>query len=68
MFTGDTGVASMALVEVIEEAGQSPGQHLMVVVVRDEVVLGVRDTFVAEQGVGGEAVEDLENDILCEAG
>ena len=48
MFTGDTGVASMALVEVIEEAGQSPGQHLMVVVVLDEAVLGATDTLAVE--------------------
>ena len=26
------------------------------------------DTFAAEQGAGGEAAEDLENDILREAG
>jgi len=26
------------------------------------------DTFVAEQGVGGEAVEDLDEDIIHEAG
>ena len=26
------------------------------------------DTFVAEQGEGGEVVEDLKNDILYEAG
>ena len=37
-------------------------------VVGDEVILGVTDTFLVEQGAGGEAVEDLENDILCEAG
>ena len=55
MFTGGTGVVSMALVGVVEEADQSPGQHLMVVVVRDEAVLGAIDTFVAEQGAGGEA-------------
>ena len=40
MFTGDTGVALIALVKVVEEADQSPWQHLMVVVVLDEVVLG----------------------------
>ena len=40
----------------------------MVVVVLDEVVLGVTDTFAAEQGVGGEAVEDLNNGIVREAG
>ena len=48
MFTGDAGVALMALVEVIEEVGQSPGQHLMVVVVFGEVVLGAIDTFAAK--------------------
>ena len=37
-------------------------------VIRDEVSLGATDTFAAEQGVGREAAEDLENDILCEAG
>jgi len=40
----------------------------MVVVVLDESDLGVIDTFVAEQGVGEEAVEDLNNDIVHEAG
>ena len=39
----------------------------MVVGVWDEAVLGATDTFAAEQGAGGEAVEDLENDILYEA-
>ena len=68
MFTGDSGVALMALVKVVEEAGQSPGQHLMVVVVLDEAVLGAIDTFGSEQGVGGEAEEDLDNDIVREAG
>ena len=45
-----TGVASMTLVHVIEEASQSLGLHLMIVVVRDEAVLGATDTFAAEQG------------------
>ena len=67
MFTDDSGVVSMALVGVVEEAGQSLGQHLMVVVVRDEVVLGAIDIFVAEQGVGEEAAEDLDNGIIWEA-
>ena len=39
----------------------------MVVVVLDEVVLGAIDTFAAEQGAGGEAAEDLDNNIICEA-
>ena len=54
MFTGDSGVASIALVGVIEEACHSLGQLLMVVGVQDEVFLGTTDTFAAEQGVGGE--------------
>ena len=48
MFTCDSGVASIAPVGVIEEACQSLGQHLMVVVVLDEAVPGVTDTFAAE--------------------
>ena len=68
MFTGDTGVVSMALVGVVEEAGQSLGQHLMVVVVQDEAVPGATNTFATEQGAGGEVVEDLDNGIVREAG
>jgi hypothetical protein len=33
-------------------------------VVRDEMFLGAIDTFTAEQGAGGEAVEDLDKDIV----
>jgi hypothetical protein len=40
----------------------------MVVGVQDEASLGTIDIFVAEQGAGREAAEDLENDILREAG
>jgi hypothetical protein len=40
----------------------------MVLVVLDEVVPGATDTFAAEQGAGGEAAKDLDNDIVCEAG
>jgi hypothetical protein len=40
----------------------------MVVGVRDEVFSGATDTFVAEQGAGEEAAEDLKNDILRDAG
>jgi hypothetical protein len=58
----------MALVGVIEEAGQSLRQHLMVVVVLNEAVLGATDTFAAEQGANGETTEDLNNSIACEAG
>jgi hypothetical protein len=37
-------------------------------VVGDEAVLGATNTFATEQGAGGEATEDLENNILYEAG
>ena len=68
MFTGDSVVASIALVGVVEEAYHILGQHLMVVVVLDEAVLGGTDIFAAEQGAGGEAAEDLNNSIVREAG
>ena len=48
MFTSDSGVALIALVSVIEEACHILGQHIMVVVVLDEVVPGAADTFVVE--------------------
>ena len=51
MFTDDSGVALIALVGVIEEAYHILGQHLMVVVVLDEAVLEVIDTFAAEEAV-----------------
>ena len=37
-------------------------------VVRDEASLGAIDTFVAEQGEGGETADDLDKDIIHEAG
>jgi hypothetical protein len=40
----------------------------MAVGVQDEASPRAIDTFAAEQGAGREAVEDLENDILQEAG
>ena len=61
MFTDDSGVASIALVGVVEEACHILGQHIMVVVVLDEAVLGATDIFVVEQAAGREAVEDLDN-------
>jgi hypothetical protein len=38
----------------------------MVIGVHDEFFLRAIDTFTAEQGAGGEAAEDLKNNILCE--
>ena len=66
MFTDDAGVVSMAVLIVVEEASHSLRHQ--VIVVRDEAFLEATDTFAAEQGAGGEAAEDLENDILREAG
>ena len=40
----------------------------MVVVVLDVAVLGATDTFVVEQGASREAVEDLDNVIIHDAG
>ena len=37
-------------------------------VVRDEAFLGAIDTFVAEHRAGGEVMEDLDKDIIHEAG
>ena len=68
VFTGDASVVSMALVGVVEEASQSLGQHLMVVLVLDEAVLGVIGTFATEQGASGEVAKDLDNDIVHDVG
>ena len=48
-----TGVATIALFGVIEEAYHILGQHLLVVVVLDEAVLGMTDTFAAEKERAG---------------
>jgi hypothetical protein len=58
---------SLAILTIVEEASHSLGQHLTIVGVRDEVVSGATDTFVATQGAGGEAAEDLDNDMVYEA-
>ena len=67
-YTRDAGEMSIIVLTVIEEVGHSLGQILMVVGVRDEAFLGAIDTFATEKGAGGEAAEDLKNDILCETG
>ena len=68
MFTGDTGVASIALVGVVEEACHILELHLMVVVVLDEAVPGATGIFAVQKGAGKEAAEDLDNGIVREAG
>ena len=56
----------IAILTIVEEAGHSLGQHLTVF--RDEALPRATDTFAGEQGAGGEAAEDLQNEILYEAG
>jgi len=43
-------------------------QLLMVLGFGDEVVLGATDTLVATQGAGSEALEDEDEDMVCEDG
>jgi len=66
VFTGDAGEVSLAVLSVIEEASHSLGQHLMVV--GDEVLPGAIDTFAGAQGAAQEVVENVEKEIICEAG
>ena len=47
----------IAVLTIVEEAGHSLRQHL--IVVRDEALPGATDTFVGELGAGKEVVEDL---------
>ena len=56
-YTRDAGEVSIAVLTIVEEAGHSLGQHLTIV--GDETVPGATDTFVGEQGAGGEVAEDL---------
>ena len=65
-YTKDAGEVSIVVLTIIEEAGHSLGQHLTVV--GDEALPGVIDTFVGEQGAGGEAAEGIQNKIIYEAG
>jgi hypothetical protein len=58
----------IVVLTIVEEASHSLGQLPMVVGVQDEVFPGAIDTFAVEQESGGEAAEDLQNDILCELG
>jgi hypothetical protein len=66
VFTGDAGVVSMVALSDVEEAGHSLRHQL--IIFQDDTILGVIDTFAAEQGMGREATEDLDNDIIRDAG
>jgi hypothetical protein len=49
---------------MIEEFEENLGQLLAVLGFRDEVVLGAIDTLAAAQGLGGEAIEDEDQDMV----
>ena len=51
---------------MIEESGDSLGQLLTVLRFGDEAVLGATDTLAAAQGVGGQALEDEDEDMVYE--
>lgn len=71
-FSGDVGEGlrptrkSLAVEAVVEEARESLG-HAMVGV-GDELVPGTRDALEAAHGADGKTAEDLDKEILCEAG
>jgi hypothetical protein len=65
-FTGDAGEVLLAILGVIEEVGYSLGQNLMVV--GDEALTKAADTFAGAQGTGWEVAENVEKEIVCEAG
>jgi hypothetical protein len=52
----------------VEESSKNLGQLLTVLESRDEAVLGAIDTLAAAQGVGSEATEDEDEDMVCEDG
>jgi hypothetical protein len=52
----------------VEESDENLGQLLTVLESRDEAILGATDTLAAAQGVGIEAAEDEDQDMVCEEG
>ena len=64
--TGDTDEVVFAFPGAIEESSKNLGQLLSVLSIRDEVVPGAIDTLVAAQGVGSEAAEDEDQDMVYE--
>ena len=63
----DAGEVSMAVLTVVVEVGQSMGQHVMDVRVRDEAFPGATDTFVGAQGASGEAAEDCWRSLITKS-
>jgi hypothetical protein len=69
VYTDDAGEVLLEVLTNVEEASHSlAGQLVMDVGHLDEAFPVMIVQFATEQGEGGEAVEDLEKEILCEAG
>jgi hypothetical protein len=64
VFTSDGVEVAFAFLGAIEESINNLGQLLSVLGVRDDVVPGATDTLAAAQGVGGEAAEDEDQDMV----
>lgn len=64
--TGDVG--EVAVVGPVEEAGEGLGKLLAVGGVGDEVPPGRGDALEAVEGLGGEAGEDLHDEVVGEEG
>ena len=50
----------------VEESSKNLGQLLMILGSRDEAILGATDTLAAAQGMGGEVLEDVDEDMVYE--
>ena len=63
-FTVDVGEVVFAFLAVVEESDENLGQLLTILGSRDEAILGAKDTLATAQGVGGEAAEDEDQDMV----
>jgi hypothetical protein len=68
VFTVDAGEVTFAFLAAIEKFGDNLGQLLTVLGFKEETVPGAIDTLTAAQGMGGDALEDEDKDMVCEDG
>ena len=68
MFIDDASEVTFAFPAAIEESGDNLGKLLMVLGFRDEMVPRATNTLATAQGAGGEALEDEDEDMVCEDG
>ena len=67
-FTGDAGEVAIVFPPAAkEEAGNNLGKLLTVVRVKDDGLPRATDRLVVAEGLGGEAAEDLDKHMVCEA-